>query len=58
MQKLKKAALTYIATNVTSDEITALKDVFQKIDVNGDGTVTLQELDKCLENGTFLAVFK
>jgi calcium-dependent protein kinase len=58
MQKLKKAALTYIATNVTSDEITALKEVFQKIDVNGDGTVTLQELDQCLENGTFLAVFK
>jgi Ca2+-binding EF-hand superfamily protein len=54
MQKLKKAALTYIATNVTSDEITALKEVFQKIDVNSDGTVTLQELDECLENGTFL----
>jgi len=53
MQKLKKAALTYIATNVTSDEITALKDVFQKIDVNSDGTVTLQELDECLENANF-----
>jgi len=53
MQKLKKAALTYIATNVTSDEITALKEVFQKIDVNGDGTVTLQELDQCLENAHF-----
>mmetsp|Transcript_14126 Transcript_14126/g.28819 ORF Transcript_14126/g.28819 Transcript_14126/m.28819 type:complete len:529 (+) Transcript_14126:113-1699(+) len=53
MQKLKKAALTYIATNVTSDEITALKEVFQKIDVNSDGTVTLQELDECLENANF-----
>ena len=57
MQKLKKAALTYIATNVTSDEIATLKDVFQKIDVNSDGTVTLQELDECLDNGKFLAVF-
>ena len=56
MQKLKKAALTYIATNVTNDEITALKDVFQKIDVNSDGTVTLQELDECLENGKFIAL--
>ena len=51
MQKLKKAALTYIATNVTNDEISALKDVFLKIDVNNDGTLTLQELDECLENG-------
>lgn len=53
MQKLKKAALTFIASNATSDEITALKEVFKKIDVNGDGTVTLQELDECLENGKF-----
>ena len=57
MQKLKKAALTYIATNVTSDEITALKEVFQKIDVNGDGTVTLEELDECLKDGEFRADF-
>jgi calcium-dependent protein kinase len=53
MQKLKKAALTYIATNVTNDEISALKDVFLKIDVNNDGTLTLQELDECLENAHF-----
>lgn len=53
MQKLKKAALTFIANNVTSDEIVALKAVFKKIDVNGDGTVTLQELDECLKNGKF-----
>lgn len=58
MQKLKKAALTYIANNVTNDEITALKEVFQKIDVNNDGTVTLQELDQCLENGKFIALFE
>ena len=55
MQKLKKAALTYIATNVTSEEITTLKEVFQKIDVNSDGTVTLEELDECLANGKFCA---
>lgn len=54
MQKLKKAALAWLATNATNDDITALKDVFKKIDVNQDGTITLKELDECLENAHFL----
>lgn len=54
MQKLKKAALAWLATNATNDDITALKEVFKKIDVNNDGTITLEEMDKCLEEAHFL----
>mmetsp|Transcript_27333 Transcript_27333/g.50383 ORF Transcript_27333/g.50383 Transcript_27333/m.50383 type:complete len:553 (+) Transcript_27333:214-1872(+) len=54
MQKLKKSALAWLATNATNDDITALKDVFKKIDVNNDGTITLQELDACLKDAHFL----
>ena len=53
MQKLKKAALAWLATNATNDDITALKEVFKKIDVNNDGTITLEEMDKCLEEGEY-----
>ncbi|KAL3812130.1 hypothetical protein ACHAXA_009389 [Cyclostephanos tholiformis] len=50
MQKLKKAALAYLATNCTNDDIVALKEVFSTIDVKKKGTITLQELDDCLKN--------
>lgn len=53
MQKLQKSALSWLAANSTNEDITSLKDIFNKIDVNNDGTVTLQELDKCLENAHF-----
>mmetsp|Transcript_13942 Transcript_13942/g.21956 ORF Transcript_13942/g.21956 Transcript_13942/m.21956 type:complete len:496 (+) Transcript_13942:1596-3083(+) len=53
MQKLKKSALAWLATNSTNDDITLLKDVFKKIDVNHDGTVTLEELDECLKDAHF-----
>ena len=49
MHKLKKAALGWLATNSTNDDLTALKEVFKKIDVNNDGTITLEELDQCLK---------
>ena len=54
MQKLKKAALGWLAQNATNDDIEALKAVFKKIDVNNDGTITLQELDECLEDGEYV----
>ncbi|KAL3782935.1 hypothetical protein ACHAWO_011384 [Cyclotella atomus] len=54
MQKLQKAALTWIATNVTNDEVAQLKDVFKKIDTNNDGTITLEELDECIKAAHFL----
>jgi calcium-dependent protein kinase len=51
MQKLKKAALAYLASNATNDDITLLKDVFSEIDVGNVGTITLQQLDEGLKNG-------
>jgi len=53
MQKLKKAALGWLATNSTNDDITTLKSIFKKIDVNNDGTLTLAELDECLKDAHF-----
>ena len=54
MQKLMKAALAYLATNATNDDITLLKDVFAKIDVGNIGTITLQQLlDECPKHGEF-----
>ena len=51
MQKLKKAALTYLAQNATNEDIDELKAIFRKVDVDNDGTLTLEELDDCLKNG-------
>lgn len=55
MQKLKKSALGWLATNSTNDDIEALKGIFKKIDVNNDGTITLEELDECLKDAHFSA---
>jgi Ca2+-binding EF-hand superfamily protein len=38
---LKKAALSFIAVHTTDREIYKLKQVFQEIDVNGDGYITI-----------------
>mmetsp|Transcript_20904 Transcript_20904/g.46457 ORF Transcript_20904/g.46457 Transcript_20904/m.46457 type:complete len:541 (+) Transcript_20904:220-1842(+) len=54
MQKLKKAALTYLAQNATNEDIDELKAIFRKVDVDNDGTLTLEELDDCLKNAHFL----
>ena len=48
MQKLKKAALATIASNLTQKEIGTLHDIFKHIDRDGDGTMTLQDLDEAL----------
>ena len=45
MQKLKKAALVVIASNLTQDEVGSLGDIFRRIDQSGDGVMTLTELD-------------
>ena len=46
--KLSRAVLTYIASRLTDDEVKKLKDAFQKIDVNGDGMLTLEELKNAI----------
>ncbi|RHY30556.1 hypothetical protein DYB32_004219 [Aphanomyces invadans] len=42
--KLKKVALAVIADQLTGQEINELKKQFQKIDVDGNGVITMQEL--------------
>lgn len=43
-QKLKQAALTAIAVQANPNDIKNLKDTFRALDVNGDGSLTLEEL--------------
>jgi len=47
--KLSRAVLTYIASRLTDDEVKKLKDAFQKIDVNKDGMLTLEELKNAVK---------
>lgn len=42
--KLKKVALTYIASQLSENEITELGKLFKKIDKNGDGVLTIDEM--------------
>jgi len=41
--KLKKIVLTIIASQLDDNEITRLREVFQKIDTVGDGVISLKE---------------
>jgi calcium-dependent protein kinase len=42
--RLKKIALTMIATNMSNDQVEDLKATFEKLDANNDGTLTIQEI--------------
>ena len=53
MKKLKKAALGYIATNLTHAEVGALEDLFRSLDKNGSGSITMTELDEAIAQGNF-----
>lgn len=46
---LKKAALHVIAQRLKEDEIKALTDMFSTLDINHDGTITLQELKEGID---------
>ena len=41
---LKNAAMTAISVQVSSDEIKELKELFISLDVNGDGSLSLEEI--------------
>ncbi|CAI2365375.1 unnamed protein product [Moneuplotes crassus] len=43
-KKLKKAALTYLASRTTDDDISEEMQIFLKLDKNRDGYITLKEL--------------
>ena len=48
MEKLKKAALAHIASQLTQSEVGALGDIFKAIDKDRSGTLSLDELDDAL----------
>jgi len=53
MNKLKKAALAFIAMNLTEGEVGALTEILHEIDRDGNGKLTLEELDSALSSGNF-----
>ena len=56
IKKLKKAALVHIASRLTKSEMGSLGDIFKQLDANGDGQLTLEELDRALKNGKCLEI--
>lgn len=49
-QKLKKAALNFIASQIDTEEVEMLKRKFESIDRNGDGNITLKELREAVKD--------
>merc|ERR1719384_577520 len=49
MNRLKRAAITVIATQLSHAQIGSLRDMFTAMDQNGDGTLTVAELKQGLE---------
>ncbi|KAF4712819.1 hypothetical protein FOZ62_028791, partial [Perkinsus olseni] len=47
--KLKRMALTVIARQIPEDSIEELKQMFNALDKNGDGTLTVEEISKGFE---------
>ena len=46
--KLRKAVLTYIASRLSEQEIKKIKEVFESIDVDNDGKLSLEEMKKAV----------
>lgn len=55
VNKLKKAVLGYVATQMTKEELADLRQIFDDIDTNNDGYITLKELDEALICGNYSA---
>ena len=53
MKKLKKAALGYIASKLTKDELSLLEKEFRAKDGDRNGRITLNELDEVIASGDF-----
>lgn len=50
VNKLKQAALQFIASQLSEDEISDLIDIFNSIDKNGDGEISLQEFKESVNS--------
>jgi Ca2+-binding EF-hand superfamily protein len=53
VKKLKKAALGCIASNLTQEEVGTLAGIFNSMDKNSDGKISLVELDEAIAKGNF-----
>lgn len=51
MNRLKRAALTMIAGQMTDYSLKELKDMFKALDKDGDGTISIQEMREGMEKG-------
>ena len=49
MNKLKKLALKMIAANLSGDQIQGLKELFESMDADGNGTITVQAMREGLQ---------
>ena len=49
--KLRKAVLTYIASRLSEEEIKKIKEVFQSIDSDHNGKLSLEEMKKAFSKG-------
>lgn len=47
--KMQQAAMTAIAVQAGPDDIRELKEIFLAIDINGDGTLTMSEIEQGLQ---------
>lgn len=48
VNKLKKVALGYIATNLTEKDVKYLAEMFERLDNNDDGKLTIEQLETAL----------
>jgi calcium-dependent protein kinase len=60
--KIQKAVLIFIASRLHENEVNHLKQAFEEIDLNKDGTLTFDELKTCLskvidDDGSFETLF-
>ncbi len=46
--KIKKSVINFISSRLNDDEIEKLKNIFYEMDINKDGTITLDEMQDCL----------
>ena len=53
LQRLKKAVLMYIATQLSENEVKKLREIFTSIDKDGDGKLSQEELQESLKAQKF-----
>jgi len=52
LQRLKKAVLMYIATQLSKNEVKTLRQLFTAIDKDGDGKLSLEEFQEACKKFT------